>query len=190
MAFLKTLSDNAHFYEMLKKMPQIAMPIFQLHDVLMRGEEPFTIAERELMFAYVSGLNACSFCIRGHVAAAKLWGVDENLMDKLIVDPESAKVDNKLKPDLAYLKKLTLEPHKIIQSDIDAMYNSGWDEDAITQACGLCAMVCATNRLVDGMGIKAMDTKTTLGEVKWSSYTENLLTYWAAGSHDDSITSD
>ena len=183
MAYLKTLADNAHFYEMLKKIPQIALPLFQLHDVLMRGDEPFNVAERELMFAYVSGLNACSFCIRGHVAAAKLWGIDENLMDTLMADPQSAAIGDSLKPVLAYLKKLTLEPHKLMQSDIDAMYDSGWDDDAIMQACALCSLVCATNRLVDGMGITAIGTETTLAKVKWKSYTENLLTYWTTGSH-------
>ena len=183
MAYLKSLEDDAHFYEMLKKMPQIALPIFQLHDVLMRGDKPFTVAERELMFAYVSGLNECSFCIRGHVAAARLWGIDEKIMDNLINNPQSAPVDGKLKPILSYLRKLTLEPHKVIQSDIDAIYDSGWNEDAIIQACGLCALVCATNRLADGMGVKATGTKTTLDKVKWKSYTENLLTYWATGGH-------
>lgn len=186
MAYLKTLADNAHFYELLKKMPQIALPLFQLHDVLMRGDEPFTVAQRELMFAYVSGLNACSFCIRGHVAAARLWGIDENLMEKLIAGSDPDIIEDKLKPVFAYLKKLALEPHKIVQSDIDAMYDSGWDDEAIIHACALCSLVCATNRLVDGMGIKATGTETTLAKVKWKSYTDNLLTYWTKGSHSAS----
>ena len=37
-------------------------PLVEYHEALLRGESPFTIAEREMMAAYVSGVNACQYC--------------------------------------------------------------------------------------------------------------------------------
>ncbi|GIT72780.1 MAG: hypothetical protein Ct9H300mP28_25940 [Pseudomonadota bacterium] len=44
-------------------------------DEIMLAEGPLTAAEREIIAAYVPGLNACSFCYRGHKAIAEFFGV-------------------------------------------------------------------------------------------------------------------
>lgn len=176
MGFLKSLGDAPHLYEVMKKYPYIAIPAFQLHDFLMRGDTPFTVAERELISAYVSGLNACSFCYRGHVAAAELWGIEEGVMDALMDDVDTAPVDEKLKPVLRYVKKLNNTPGQMVQKDADAVYEAGWDEDALMEAVGICALFNFMNRIADGAGVVAGNTKTTLTK-RWASYTENLLNY-------------
>jgi uncharacterized peroxidase-related enzyme len=177
VAFLKSLGEAAHLYEVMKKYPQLAIPAFRLHDVLMRGDEPFTVGERELIFAYVSGLNACSFCYRGHVVAAELWGIEPGTMDKLMQDLESAPIDPKLRAVLRYVKKLTETPGKMLQADADAVYAAGWDEDALFTAVGIAALAGFMNRIADGAGVVASNTRTTLGKAKWKSYTENLINY-------------
>ena len=50
----------------------------EYHDRLMRDHSPLTVAERELIAAYVSGLNACTYCYGSHVIAAGAFGVDES----------------------------------------------------------------------------------------------------------------
>lgn len=176
MSFLKSLGDAPHLYEVMKKYPYIAVPAFQLHDFLMRGETPFTVAERELISAYVSGLNACSFCYRGHVAAAELWGIEAGVMDALMADVDSAPVEDTLKPVLHFVKKLTETPGRMVAADADAVYAAGWSEDALMEAVGICALFNFMNRIADGTGVIAGNTKTTLTK-KWDSYTENLLNY-------------
>jgi uncharacterized peroxidase-related enzyme len=177
MGFLKSLGEAPHLYELMKKYPGVAIPAFRLHDVLMRGEEPFTVAERELIFAYVSGLNACSFCYRGHVVAAELWGIEPGVMDKLMDDLDAAPIDSRLRPVLRYVKKLTETPGKMVQADADAVYAAGWDEDALFAAVGIAALAGFMNRIADGAGVVASNTRTTLGKAKWNTYTENLINY-------------
>jgi AhpD family alkylhydroperoxidase len=41
----------------------------------LRGPSPFTVAERELIAAYVSGLNACGYCHGIHRVTADAFGV-------------------------------------------------------------------------------------------------------------------
>ncbi|MCP5087394.1 MAG: hypothetical protein GY952_11390 [Rhodobacteraceae bacterium] len=70
------------------------------HDSLLRGESDLSIAERELIAAYVSGLNACSFCHGAHSVHAKAHGVDVETIEALVDDPGTAPVSPKLKPIL------------------------------------------------------------------------------------------
>ena len=42
--------------------PETGKPLYELAQVLLRGESPLSEAERELIAAYVSHLNDCMFC--------------------------------------------------------------------------------------------------------------------------------
>ncbi len=46
--------------------PDIAKPLSQFTEVLMRGENSLTRGERELIATYVSYLNNCFFCEQAH----------------------------------------------------------------------------------------------------------------------------
>ncbi|WP_425080919.1 carboxymuconolactone decarboxylase family protein [Ruegeria arenilitoris] len=73
----------------------------------MRGESKLSASERELIAAYVSGLNACSYCHDAHTVFARAYGIDPKLVKALMEDLHSAPVDQRFKPILAYVKKLT-----------------------------------------------------------------------------------
>ena len=86
-------------------------------DEIMMAQGPLTVQERELIAAYVSGLNACSFCYRGHKAIAENFGVSEGLIDQLVADLESVELPAKLKAALIYVRKLTQSPSRLTQAD-------------------------------------------------------------------------
>lgn len=128
--------------------------LFEYHDAILRGPSSLSIAERELIATYVSGLNQCNFCFGIHRTFAELHGIKPQIFDKLIADP-AAGLDEKLLPLLAYARKLTLEPGNVAEADAAAVYAAGWDEKALFQtisATGLCNMM---TRLVAGTGIIA-----------------------------------
>ena len=50
--------------------PETARPMLALAEVLLRGESTLSRAEREMIAARVSHLNACHFCEASHRAAA------------------------------------------------------------------------------------------------------------------------
>src|SRR5262249_28758365 len=74
---------------------------------LMRGPSPCPPGERELIAAYVSGVNACRYCFGVHSRVAAAFGVDAKVFDALMSDPDGAPVDARLKPVLRYARKLT-----------------------------------------------------------------------------------
>src|SRR6478672_957959 len=78
--------------------PGTAQPLLQLAEVLLRGPNTLTSAEREMIAAYVSYRNDCDFCQLSHSAAATAHlGGNQLLVDRVKADPETAEVSGKLK---------------------------------------------------------------------------------------------
>lgn len=73
-----------------------------------------------MLAAHVSGLNSCGYCHGVHRQAAVAFGVEETLIERLLDDPDSAPVEPKLRPLLAYVRKVTLEPSKMTAADAQA----------------------------------------------------------------------
>ncbi|MGH3135059.1 MAG: carboxymuconolactone decarboxylase family protein, partial [Gaiellaceae bacterium] len=87
--------------------PETAEPLQQLAEVLLRGENMLTRGERELIAAYVSNLNECTFCQASHsmFAALQLDG-GMLLVDQVKRDPVSAPISDKLRALLAIAAKV------------------------------------------------------------------------------------
>ena len=127
----------------------------ELTSNLMRDENsPFSIGERELIGAYVSGINACNYCYNGHAHLAVKFGIDESLLAELDENIQTASVDGRLKPILEMVKKLTIKPSQIVKSDIDSILDEGWNERAVYDAIMVCSLFNFANRLVEGLGLK------------------------------------
>ena len=177
MGFMHSLGEAPHLYDVMSKSPRMAIYLFKMTDEIMLSEGPLTPAEREIIAAFVSGINSCSFCYRGHKAIAEIFGVDEGLIDQLVDDLNSTKISTEMKAALAYAKKLTETPSKMVQADADLLYAAGWDEAALMNIVEITAVFGMYNRIADGTGVIASNTKTTLTKKKLGSYIDNLVKF-------------
>jgi uncharacterized peroxidase-related enzyme len=141
--------------KVFRRFPHTLPPLLDYHDRLLRDPSPLAVAQRELIAAYVSGLNACTYCHGAHVVAAEAFGVDPTLFDGLMADLDASAVDEKLKPILAYVRKLTLTPSRMTDADAQPVYEAGWDEQALFDAVSVCALFNFMNRIIEGCGIKS-----------------------------------
>lgn len=155
MAYLKSLPEDAKLLEVFKASPEVWGPMLELHETILRGPSPLSVAERELIAAYVSGLNACGYCHGIHVRVAERFGVPEGVLTALLTDIDTAPVEAKLKPILHYVRKLTLEPAKVTPEDAEGVFRAGWDDRALSDAVLVCALFNFMNRVVEGLGIEA-----------------------------------
>lgn len=153
MPFFKSLPPKAGIGEILRLNPDVRRPMAELGRVIMRGDSQLTAADREVIAAYVSGLNGCDYCRGGHAEIAVHLGIDRGLFDKLLDDIETAPVESKFKPILRFVKKLTLEPRTIGQGDVDEVLAAGWSERALSDAILVCARFSFMNRLALGHGL-------------------------------------
>ena len=152
MTYLRSF-PNADLKEILKSEPDLGLPVAQYHEVLLRGPSPFSVGERELMAAFVSGLNACDFCSGEHEAVAERFGVEAGTLTALLADIESAPVSDELRVTFRFLHKLTLQPGRMTAADADTIYAAGWEDPALYHLASICALFSFDNRLIQGVGI-------------------------------------
>jgi hypothetical protein len=101
----------------------------------------------------VSGVNSCRYCHGAHSLVARAFGVDEAVLTKSLDDIEIAAIDARLKPILRYVRKLTEMPSRMTAAESAAVYDAGWDDEALLHAIAVCAYFNNMNRLVEGAGI-------------------------------------
>ena len=153
MALFPSLPEIPHLADVFKQFPKGLPHLLKLHDAFLREDSELSVAEREMIAAYVSGLNQCEFCTASHDLIARSYGIKEEVLVALHEDLETAPVDAKMKPILAYVKKLTEVPIKLVTKDADAVYEAGWSEAALYDAVVICAMFNFMNRVVEGTGV-------------------------------------
>ncbi len=143
---------------LLQYRPETGRPISELADVLLRGPSSLTRGERELIAAYVSGLNDCQYCSSSHsaTAAAQLPG-GMDLVDQVRADPATAPVSAKVKSLLAIAAAVQRSGHDVTDADVAAAREAGATDLEIHDTVLIAAMFCMFNRYVDGLATVAPD---------------------------------
>jgi uncharacterized peroxidase-related enzyme len=132
--------------------PETGKPLYELAEVLLRGESPLSPAERELIAAYVSFRNNCIFCGSSHAAAARcLYGDDELIVDEVLRDMQQAPVSDKLKALLNIAGKVQILGTEVKQADIDASRQLGATDKELHDTVLIAASFSMFNRYVDGL---------------------------------------
>jgi uncharacterized peroxidase-related enzyme len=166
MSYLRSLKLDAGLLQIFQAFPNGARPLLEYHEVLLRGESPFSAAERELIAAYVSGLNNCNYCRAVHSQTAITLGIGADVMSKLPLNPQDEDVDARMRPVLSFARKLTLLPGEIRASDVDEIFAVGWDDRALHNAVAICGLFNLMNRLVNGLGVEAPELYTKMAALR------------------------
>ncbi|MFM9082975.1 MAG: carboxymuconolactone decarboxylase family protein [Actinomycetota bacterium] len=138
------IRDRAGKYSMLMTFAQ----------EILREDSHLPAADRELIAAFTSTLNGCRYCHCSHAAFAGSLGASA---DDLETAESGDPTGHRLEPLLAYVKKLTLAPSEIAESDRRAVIAAGFTDDELKDAIAVCAAFNLFNRLVEGHGIAPRD---------------------------------
>jgi uncharacterized peroxidase-related enzyme len=119
---------------------------------------PTTISPglRELIAAYTSFQNECTFCTKAHAAAASELLGDEALVWSVLRDLEQAPIGDKEKHLLRFVERVTTNLPSIGAADIAALRSVGWDDEAIYYAITTCALFNFYNRWITSTGVPEM----------------------------------
>ena len=154
MPFFPSLPQDAGVRHILALNPAAGRALIEFHSAALRTDSQLTAKEKELIAAFVSGLNACQYCFGVHKETAKAFGVEESLIEALLADFDNAPVDARLKPILAYARILTLTPTMALQRHVDAVFAAGWTERDLHDAVLTVCLFNFMNRLLEGHGVK------------------------------------
>jgi uncharacterized peroxidase-related enzyme len=121
----------------------------------MRGSSAWSVADRELMAAYVSKVNGSAFCIGAHTATARLAYQDGAKVQATLADLESAPVEEPLRATLGMLGKLTADGN-LTADDMRVVLAAGASRQQIEDALAVCAAFNTTDRLADAFGFEVL----------------------------------
>lgn len=154
MAKFPSLGANATVPDILRLSPAAGAALLEMHEAIMRSPSPLSPGQRELIAAYVSGLNRCQYCHGVHAETAKAYeDIPRAAVDRMLVDLETAGFDDKIKPILRLARKLTEAPAALTDADTRAVLDAGWDEKALHDAIMVVCCFNFMNRLLEGHGV-------------------------------------
>lgn len=132
--------------------PETARPLGELANVLLHAPGSLSPGEREIIAAYVSRLNDCTYCHASHMAIAVCHLQDEDLVASVMRDAEGAAISGKLKALLAVAAKVQQSGRAVRPEDIARARDEGATDLEIHDAVLIAAVFCMYNRYVDGLG--------------------------------------
>jgi uncharacterized peroxidase-related enzyme len=121
----------------------------------MRGPSAWTVADRELMAAYVSKVNECAFCIGAHTATAAQAYQDHAKVQAVLTNLEGASIEEPLRATLRMLGKLTAQG-TVSADDMRDVLQAGVSSRQAEDALAVCAAFDTTNRLADAFGFEML----------------------------------
>ena len=133
--------------------PEVAASISALTDVLLHAPNSLSRGERELIGAYVSALNDCTFCHNSHAAIASCHlGDDGAIVRAVLADAERAPVSAKMKALLAIAARVQRGGRDVSDADIARARAEGATDIEMHDTVLIAAAFCMFNRYVDGLG--------------------------------------
>jgi uncharacterized peroxidase-related enzyme len=132
--------------------PESTRALRELADVLLRGSNTLTSAEREMIATYVSSQNDCCFCQLSHgAAAAEHLGGNYDLIECVKHNYATAEISDKLKSLLAIAGKVQKGGKHVTLEDIARARQQGATDKEIHDTVLIAAAFCMFNRYVDGL---------------------------------------
>ncbi|MGW5668690.1 carboxymuconolactone decarboxylase family protein [Micromonospora sp. NPDC003776] len=152
--------ENPGIIGLMRYRPETAKPLNDLAEALLRSQpHPLTPGERELIAAYVSGLNECTFCCSSHsaFAAVQLSGGVE-LVQRVHEAPDEAPVTPKLRSLLRIAAAVQAGGQTVTGEMVDEARAQGATDLEIHDTVLIAAAFCMFNRYVDGLGTQPGDS--------------------------------
>jgi uncharacterized peroxidase-related enzyme len=136
--------------------PETARPLEAFVDALLVAPNSLSRGERELIAAYVSALNDCTFCRHSHSAfAAAQLAAGMHLVEQVCADLDSAPVSPKLRALLRIATAVQQDGQAVTPGLVSAARADGATDLEVHDTVLIAAAFCMLNRYVDGLGTLA-----------------------------------
>ena len=157
MPFVSSLPEVTTAITLWKLHPEAYAAWPDLAAGIMRSESELSLGEKEFIGAYSSALRGCTHCYTAHYPVAVAYGIDPEFFNDVMQDPATAPVDEKFRPILVFVRKFVTDPNRLVQRDVDPIFEAGWSERALTDVVFICALFAFMNAIMQGHGAHDAD---------------------------------
>jgi AhpD family alkylhydroperoxidase len=126
-------------------------PMSAVTQEAMRGPSAWSVADRELMAAFIAKTNKCEFCTKAHTAVAERASSNREMISASLSDPDTAPIGEPLRATLLMLGKLTRE-HIVNADDMRAVLKAGASREQVEDALAVSFSFNVIGRLADTFG--------------------------------------
>ena len=135
---------------------------FEYYDAIV---EDATIERHEIeqIIVVVSAANDCLYCVVAHGALCRIYNEDPKLADQLATNYRSADLRKRQRRILDFAVKLTEEPARIGDADVQALKDVGLMEKEIWDVASVVAFFNLSNRMAAVADMRPNDEFYTLG---------------------------
>src|SRR6185503_10827076 len=105
--------------------------------------------------------NNCSFCSDAHAASAAGY-LDEGVVEEVLRDVETSRLDDAHKALFRYVAKLAEGAFKVTATDIQKLKDAGWSEEAIYDTLTVASVFKFYNTWNNGSGVQTMKSQDYL----------------------------
>lgn len=154
MPSFPSLPDDAGVRHILQLHPAAGRALIDFHQAVLRTDTRLTAGDKELIAAYVSGLNECQYCHGVHAWTAAAFGLEPGTLEALLEDIDTAPIDDRMRPILKLARQLTIAPAKATPAMTAAAFEAGWSERDLHDAILTIGLFNLMNRLLEGHGVK------------------------------------
>jgi len=152
MPFIQINNEFPGIEGLLFNNPSTGKAICRFVHQVLRGASSLSSAEREIIAAYVSNLNQCTYCNNAHTEVANALLNDEgNTMACVNASVATAPLSPKMKALLQIASKVQQGGMYVDETDIQNARRLGANDNDIHDAVLVAAMFCFINRYVDGL---------------------------------------
>jgi len=121
---------------------------------LMLGPSGLTKLEREMIAVVVSSLNRCWYCQVAHGAAVRELSGRPDLGEAMVMNWRAASLSPREYAMLASAEKVTLESHRITETDRGALRAEGFTDRDIWDIASVAGFFAMSNRVASATGMQ------------------------------------
>ncbi|MDO6430992.1 peroxidase-related enzyme [Flavitalea sp. BT771] len=144
--------------------PEVAGPMGELANILLRDTDGLSPVDREFIATHVSWLNDCFYCHHSHGAiACHYLGGEMDLVDQVRNDYLHAPISEKLKALLTIAGKVQQAGKAVLPEDVENARRHGATDRDIHDTVLIAAAFCMFNRYVDGLAATTPTDLSTYG---------------------------
>jgi uncharacterized peroxidase-related enzyme len=137
----------------LARRPAEWRAFFAYHDALMLKEEgsnptgSLTKGEREMIVTTTSAANHCLYCVVAHGAILRIYEKKPLVADQVAVNYHKADITPRQRAMLDFAMKVCQQADQIEDSDFEALYVHGFDDEDAWDIAAITAFFGLSNRM-------------------------------------------
>ena len=135
---------------------------FAYHDALTE-DTTLEREEIEMLIVTVSGVNDCLYCVVAHGALLRIFAEAPKLADQLATNHRAADLSDQHRAMLDFAVKLTEEPGRVDDADVEALRQAGFSAEEIWDVGSVVSVFNLSNRMATLADMRPNDEFYTMG---------------------------